>query len=53
MARYEVLTDHCTLADKGDTVDLDDTPAVAALVDAGHLRVTDPKPSTKPTRKTK
>lgn len=38
MPKYTVLTDICTLGDVGKTVELDDTPAIAALVDAGHLK---------------
>lgn len=37
MGQYKVKTEICTLGAVGDTVDIDDTPAVAALVNAGHL----------------
>ena len=46
--KFKVLTDICTHGDKGTEVDLDDSPAVRALVAAGHLKVvaSTPKPKT-------
>ena len=48
--KAKVLTEICTLGDVGDEVDVDDTPATAALIAAGHLAKVPsakPKPSGK------
>lgn len=36
--KVKVLTDICTLGDKGEQIDVDDTPATAALIAAGHVK---------------
>ena len=44
MPKFKVLTERCTLADVGQTVDVDDdtadTAAFRSLVDAGHITPT-------------
>ena len=45
--KVKVLTEQCTLGAVGDTVDVDDTPATAALIAAGHLaKASSPKTRT-------
>jgi GTP-dependent phosphoenolpyruvate carboxykinase len=45
--RYRVLSDNCTLAKKGGTVDDPEGVNVAALIAGGHLEVVRPVKKTK------
>ena len=45
--KCKVLTDICTLGDKGEEVDVDDTPATRALIAAGHLSKPKASPKSK------
>ena len=43
--KVKVKTERCTLGAVGDEVDVDDTPATAALIAAGHVaKVASAKP---------
>lgn len=45
MAKYKVLSDNCTLSDKGTTVNSADFPEVnfEALVEGGHVAIVSTK----------